>query len=186
MPDQSQSHTIRDQFIAGILVLVVWTIFQIVWGQISSILKSFSDFLNYLTSPLPLPRWAIGLIGFYLSYRIVHSASQAISKKRADAKESAYLNYVKGVYRNTLWRWTYTTNGNVTGLQCFCLECDLEMNSKPIKDSFTDDLYTSFYCHDHPDQKFELKGDKDSVELQMIQEVERDIRDKYKKPIPSG
>lgn len=114
---KTEKHSIRNNVIAGVIILIIAAISTELAGWLPTVLKWFSDCTSWIAGVLvkrvTLPVWPL-VIGGVLTLPTIIRIIGAIIRRKEPWKE-----YTEDEFHNMTWRWRYYGDEPV-GLTAFC------------------------------------------------------------------
>lgn len=125
---------------------------------------------------VPTPKWLLGVFVVLSTFPIGWLVKKILDR----GSEPSHWDYTEDCFNGVTWRWTYSINGGITNLWCYCAVCDTSLvyseGEEPEFEYGRRRVCTKFVCERCGTTVATLEGTKDYILGRVLRQIDRAIR----------
>lgn len=178
----TNNHPIRDKVVAGLIVaFLVWmsSLIPGLWSSVWSFTRSAARW--FFTEHVSLPVWLLVLLSLAAAVLLLVGFVRLV--QAFTLRETTWYDYKSDRFFEMVWRWAYSSSGNIQDLCCFCPNDDTVL--VPVAQWNPDRVV--FRCDTCRSEFGPIESDFKEAIRKVKRQIDRKLRtDEWKQTVPKA
>lgn len=166
--DKIIRHPVISSLITALIIVIVTNVLGL-WPKIS---RSVQSVLLSLISSVSVPLWLLIILSMISLGVVLRVLIHVISSKSV---EESWRNYTEDLFYGLRWRWKYYSDGSISTVIPFCIQCDFQIEPSFASNFRTIDRW-EFRCENCGHMGKQIDESIDSFENRVQRQIQLKLR----------